>query len=423
MLSAEERVQRMRTYLFGSSGARLATEVVASVVVGVATGLGVAAFHWLIESLTWGHLSLRSEVWLAILPLVGLVAVSLILNMGRDPSSYTTEEYIRTFHRRGSHMPLASTAKRMLASFTTIASGGSMGLEGPSIFLGASIGDWLEQRWPSKDGDVSSAKILLVAGAAAGISAIFKAPVTGTVFALEVPYREDFARHALIPAIFASVSAYIAFVTIAGTRPLFAVASAPYRFVDLFGALAVGIVCGLIARFFVRMFKRASEIGERIPGIWRPLAMGVVVSLTGLISLLAFHLPLSLGPGYVGIDMATRGMFGLWSLILILVLKMVATSSTSAGRGVGGLFFPAVMMGAITGSMFAHVVPGPGTLFSVSGIAAFLAAVYDVPLAAVAFVAEATGAPAYIVPGLAAAAVGYLVSGQESLSAYQRSRN
>jgi CIC family chloride channel protein len=266
------------------------------------------------------------------------------------------------------------------------------------------------------------AKVLLVAGAAAGVSAIFRAPVTGTIFALEVPYQEDLARHALIPSIFASASSYIVFVAFAGLRPLFAVASTPFRLVDLVGAVGTGLVCGLVARGFVKMFKAFSSWGVNIPGIWRSVVMSVILCATGVISLLAFHLPLSLGPGYVGIGLATSGQLAVSALLLLLVLKALATSATAAGGGVGGVFFPAVMMGAVTGSMFSHFVPGPTILFSVSGIAAFLAGTYNVPLAGVAFVAEATGAPAYIVPGLVAAAIGYLASGRESISDHQQAR-
>lgn len=107
---------------------------------------------------------------------------------------------------------------------------------------------------------------------------------------------------------------------------------------------------------------------------------------------------------------------------MLLLLKMLSTSATASGNGVGGLFFPSVMMGAALGGAIGHAVPGSPSLFAVVGIAAFLGAGYKVPLAGVAFVAETTGAPSYIIPGLLAAAVGYLAGGRASISGHQRFR-
>jgi H+/Cl- antiporter ClcA len=149
---------------------------------------------------------------------------------------------------------------------------------------------------------------------------------------------------------------------------------------------------------------------------------GRVLGALGLIAIGIFHRPLPLGPGYVGIGLAARGQLGVGMLVALLAMKMVATPTTTGGNGVGGLFFPAVMMGAAAGGALGHVVPGPASLFAVVGMAAFLGGAYKVPLAGVAFVAEATGAPGYIIPGLLAAALGYLFSGPDSLSGHQRAR-
>jgi CIC family chloride channel protein len=391
-----------------------------SVAVGVFTGLAVAGVHWLIVDVLWNRLE-RDAWWVVVLPLAGLVASTAVLELTRERSTQTTEEYIRVFHEAGARVRLRSVPLRLLASAATIGFGGSMGLEGPSIYVGAAIGDAVERRVRTLVADPDR-RVLLVAGAAAGIAAIFKAPVTGVIFALEVPYRDDLARRALIPAIFAAASAYVVFVSIAGTTPLLPVTAVRLRLVDLGGSIIVGVGCGLGARLFVAVYHAMVAAARRVPFALRWIAGGALLAGIGAVCLAVFHRPLALGPGYDAILMAARGRITAGLLVALFAMKVVATSATGASNGAGGLFFPSVLMGATLGGALGHAVPGPPSLFAVVGIAAFLSGSYNVPLAGVAFVAEATGAPGYIVPGLVAAALAYIVSGPPSLSHRQRSR-
>src|SRR5207344_2722482 len=115
---------------------------------------------------------------------------------------------------------------RTLAGLATLGSGGPMGLEGPSLYAGAVAGSNLQRRLPRMFRSADR-RVLLVAGAAAGVAAIFKAPATGAVFALEVPYQDDLARNMLLPALVSSASGYVAFAAIHGTRPILAVTGSP----------------------------------------------------------------------------------------------------------------------------------------------------------------------------------------------------
>src|ERR1051326_3633092 len=162
-----------------------------------------------------------------------------------------------------------------------------MGLEGPSIYAGSAIGDAVERRFATRIAD-RDRKVLLTAGAAAGIAAIFKAPVTGIVFALEVPYRDDLARRALVPAMIAAASSYVVFASLIGTRPLFPIEAAPLRLVDLAGAVVIGIGCGIGARIFVALHRALGAAARRLPFTVRPLFGGVVVGAMGAISLAIF---------------------------------------------------------------------------------------------------------------------------------------
>jgi CIC family chloride channel protein len=400
---------------------RLQARILVAVAVGGATGLVVAGLHAVIF-VTWEPLSHRNDGWIAALPIVGLLAATAILRLGRQRTGDTTEEYVHVFHTPGDRIHLRDVPYRLAAALATIGLGGSLGLEGPSIYVGSAIGGWAERRFGRFLSEGEAGRTILIAGAAAGISAIFKAPVTGIVFALEVPYRDDLARHALIPAIFAAATSYLVFVALIGTTPLFPIAAVPLSLADLLASLLIGIACGVAARALIALVRGAAAVRERL-GPWvSAVVAGVVLAALGLTAIAVFHRPLPLGPGYVGIGLAARGQLGVGMLVALLAMKLVATPTTTAGNGVGGLFFPAVMMGAAAGGALGHVVPGPASLFAVVGMAAFLGGAYKVPLAGVAFVAEATGAPGYIIPGLLAAALGYLFSGPNSLSAHQRAR-
>jgi CIC family chloride channel protein len=392
-----------------------------AVVVGVLTGSAVAALHWIVQEVVWERLSTTDRWWVALLPIVGLAIATIAIRLTASRSTETTEAYIETFHNRRDRLQLREVPLRLLASVATIAFGGSMGLEGPSIYVGSAIGDNAERRFPALL-RIEQQQVLLVAGAAAGVSAIFKAPLTGIVFALEVPYRDDLARRALIPAVFASASSYLVFAALQGTQPFFPVASEALSYRDLLASIAVGIAAGLLARIFVVLVRFVGQIEHRWKRWARVLAGGTSLTAIGLVSLWLFHAPLALGPGYHAMALAADGTLALGALAALLVLKIVATAITAGSGGVGGLFFPSATIGAVVGAIVGHLLPGPASLFAVVGIASFLSGAYNVPLAGSTFVAETTGAPGYIIPGLLAAAISYLVSGRASLSAHQQER-
>jgi len=265
-------------------------------IVGAVTGLGVTVLHLVIQEIAWGPISFRDSWWVPLLPLIGLVLSSWFVRLARDGSTETTEAYVRVFHDPESRIRLRSVPFRLAAAASTISLGGSMGLEGPSIYLGATIGDVAERRF-RRLFTAEDSKMLLVAGAAAGIAAIFKAPVTGILFALEVPYRDDVARHALVPAMFAAATSYLVFVAFTGTKPFFPVTPVPLRFSDLLVALAVGVACGLAARVFVSLYRWGEHLARRLPFWARPLVSGAVLAAIGYLALAIYHLPLPLGPG------------------------------------------------------------------------------------------------------------------------------
>jgi len=389
-------------------------------VVGVLTGGAVA----LLDTVILG-IEERAAEWplwaVAAAPALGLALAALILRwIGGRLSPSTADEYLKAFHDSRYPLPGRALVARTLASVATLGFGGPMGLEGPSIYLGTTIGSWVRVL----SGRLLSARdrrVLLVAGAAAGVAAIFKAPATGAIFALEVPYQDDFARRMLLPSLVGAATGYLTFAAFHGTEPLFLVSeSVPFNYSDLLAALALGILAALGARLFARGLHWAKDRSGTTAAWLRVLVAGAVLAAFVFISNWACGAPLSFGPGYSALSWAFDPSRALWAVAVLLVVRTVGTIAVVGGGGVGGLFVPLVVGGALTGRLVGGAIHAiDESLFTVIGVAAFLGAGYRVPLAAVMFVAETTGQPGFVVPGLLAAVAAELVMGSSSVTSYQ----
>jgi CIC family chloride channel protein len=391
-------------------------------ITGVATGFAVALFDRIVVDGILDRLFELSPWVLAFMPLVGLALSWLALfYVARSRDAGMTDLYLKAFHDPEESYRLREFPGRMLAAIATPAFGGAMGLEGGSLYLGSYFGSFLQRRFPRFTAG-SSRRVLLVAGAAAGVAAIFKAPATGAIFALEVPYQEDLARRMLLPALVASASGYLAFVAVNGITPLFEARGAPpLSFADLAGAVGLGIVAGICARGFAWLLVAAKGLHTRIGPWTRIVGAGLAIAALFALTWLLTDEPLAIGVGYRTIDWALDLHRAWWLLLVVLVVRCLATAATVAGGGVGGLFIPLVVAGALLGRLAVGVAGGGNiTLFVVIGVAAFLGAGYRVPLAAVMFVAETTGRPQFVVPGLLAAVAAALVMGGASVTTYQR---
>src|SRR3954447_19417534 len=262
-------------------GRRSQQVLVLSVLTGVLTGAAVALFDWLVSDVIFDWVLRQSDWFKAVAPMIGLVLAALALRFlagGATPS--TSDEYIRNFHDRERRLDQRPVVGRIVASVATLGLGGAMGYEGPSIYIGAAIGSRIQSRM-SRFFSRDDAKLLLVAGAAAGVAAIFKAPATGAVFALEVPFQDDVARRMLLPALTAAAVSYITFVSFNGTTPLLPVRGAPpFDLRDLGGAAVLGLMCGVGARGFAFMLRSAKDVAAGVhPVIRIAVAGGALVGL------------------------------------------------------------------------------------------------------------------------------------------------
>ena len=362
--------------------------VLLAAVTGAITGLGVRFFEYVVAEVAFDRL-LHGPLWFAaIAPGLGLVAAALILRIvGNGASPATSDEYLRAFH--DSEYPLRPRAfiGRIMAAIATLGMGGAMGLEGPSLYGGSAIGAFIQRRLPAAFRGADY-RTLLVAG-----------------------------------ALVASASGYLVFVAFSSTQPIFsfeADRAVEFQYKDLAGAVLIGIGCALGARAFSRLIRMAKAFTLR-PITARLMITGA--SLTGLFILTRALTgeSLSLGSGYE-VFLWLGDEHAIWLLAAIFCIRCLSTAVTLAGGGVGGVFIPLVVGGAIVGRGVGDIInPLDPTLYVILGVAAFLGAGYRVPLAAVMFVAETTGQPGFIVPALFAAVAAELVMGDQSITTFQRS--
>lgn len=394
--------------------------ILVAALVGAVTGAAVAGFDQIVLEILLPRVG-TAPLWLAaLLPIIGLLTSALVLQRGRLGAG-TADEYLRAYHETTHKLTIRDLAIRMTAAVATIGSGAPMGLEGPSLYAGATLGASIQRRLPRPFRDADH-RTLLVAGAAAGVAAIFKAPATGAVFALEVPYRDDLARRMLLPALVSAGTGYLVFAAFHGTEPLFAIAGIPaFGARDLLGAILLGLISGAGARLFAKAIRSAKRFATR-PIVTRFALVAPAMVALFIVARILTGESLTIGPGGSAVDWVTRGNHALIVILAVLVIRCAATTAAVAAGGAGGIFIPLAVGGALAGRFTGDAIGSlDPQLFTVIGVAAFLGAGYRVPLASVMFVAEVTGQPGAIVPGLLAAVAADLMMGQSSVTPYQRS--
>ena len=399
-------------------------------IIGVVTGLTITAISIVILGKLWPVvLAYYLHHHWAIVPglvLAFAVTGAIMQFFTPDPDEHSTEEIIRSYHEHQGDIEMRPFFPKLIAAITTVGFGGSAALEGPSIYGGGAIGSWLWAKLRGFRLDDRDRRIMLICGAAAGMSAVFRAPLTGIVFALEMPYRDDLAHEALVPSLIASVVAFVTLSSFMGAKPLFDfIGGGSFDRHDLYWSALLGLLIGLIAMVFVVTFRRARSFFVKwsFPHWVKMTVGGLGTGLCGLLFLQIYPgLLVPLGPNYEAVGMILSGHHGTPELLAFSGLKLSATVFTLGAGGVSAMFVPLFLTGGALGTAFAQsIVHSPSLgLYAAVGMASFISAGYKTPLAAAVFVAEATGAHAFIIPALIGAAVAYAISGDASASADQR---
>lgn len=400
--------------------------LVAAIGVGTTVGLAVAVVDYLVIELLLKQMLEWPIAVQAAAPLAGLLLTTAVLRtVGGRCSPSTSEEYIASFHSRHPDLASRPLVARLIGGAATIGLGGALGLEGPAVYLGSAIGLRVQEKLHKFLGR-DAAKLLLTAGAAAGVSALFQAPATGLIFALESPYRDDVVHRALLPSLVASAASFLAFSVVPfvhhGTVLGFTYSDdlGPGH---LAGAVVIGAGAGIGGRAFAWAVRKAKSTSKSASPWVLASGGGVVLAAMALLSNQVFGEPLTLGPGFAVVDWVENET-SLTLLIALFAFRAAATLSTVASGGVGGLFIPLAIQGIIFGSVVGNILrlldwSSEGAIWPLLGLAAFLAAGYRTPIAAVMFVAELSRGAA-VVPALIAAAVSQLVAGSASVSLAQR---
>jgi CIC family chloride channel protein len=397
---------------------------------GIIVGAAIAGYDYVVNEVLWKNCTLHlSPAMLCLMPIVAMVLTGAIMSVFRVKSSSMADEVVRAYHRPDQQMDYKASLPKLTASVATMGFGASAGMEGASKWLGGTITSYLQgkiNKHPRLRFLHGKAETTLIIGAAAGIAAIFRAPLTGAIMGIESPYKHDLAHDALIPGLVASATSYATFSFLRPATPYF-----PINFVyhihvrDLLLCLPVGILGGLASHLFLGLLAKTKKRYNHstAPRVAKNFLGGVLLSLLAFLTLHMVHVPGTLQSGLPIANALLNGKYLLWACLFLFAVKLLATVITFGMGGVGGLFVPSATMGAALGAacdaMFHPSQPG---LFTLIGIAAFTGASYNSLLFAAVFVAEATGSPALVVPGLIASSMAFLVAAGISNSDSQRGR-
>ncbi len=398
--------------------------------VGAMVGAAVAGYDYVVNVLLWERFSTTlPPLALCLLPVAGMFLTGLVLQLFRVKSSSMADEVVRAYHKPGAGIEYGTAVPKLAASVATMGFGASAGMEGASKWLGATISSFV-QLWvngrPGLRWLHGRVETTLIAGAAAGISAIFRAPLTGAIMGIESPYKHDMAHESLIHGLIAAATSYATFAFFRPATPYF-----PIHFAyelnarDLLICIPLGLAGGLASHVFLGLLGRIKAMWGSwgAPRVVKTTAGGVIVSGIALGTMALIGTPATLHAGLPVANQLLDGKFPLAAILIILVAKLLATSFTFGSGGVGGLFVPSATIGAAIGAAFDAVFhPGGGGVFTLIGIAAFTGASYNSLLFAAVFVAEASGRPALVVPSLVASCTAFLVSAGISNSESQRAR-
>lgn len=351
-----------------------------------------------------------------ILIIGGLVSGFIVYKFAPEAEGHGTDAYIAAFHYKNGQIRERVPLVKAVASSIIIGSGGSAGREGPIAQIGAGFGSWFIRKIKLSDSDRRTA---IICGAAGGIGAIFKAPLGGAIFAIEVLYKRDLEVKALLPSFISAIVAYSIFGLFFGFEPIFITPEFSLNINNLPFYAILGLLCAGIAIFFSKFFYFLKDNvfqKIKIPKMLKPAIGG------GIMGMIALIIPDILGPGYGIIQNTIDAKFPLLLLFIIIFAKIIATTLTVGSGGSGGVFAPSLVIGATIGGFLALLLKLLLPLFNIEiasftivGMAAFITAVANVPIASIIMVSEMTNTYSLLVQAMLACTVAYIFSQKWSI--------
>ena len=380
--------------------------------------------HLISHGLTSGMSATSGNILFIIYPAVGvLITLLFVRYLVRDNISHGVTRVLYAISQNKSRLKRHNMFTSLCASSVTIGFGGSVGAEGPIVMSGAAIGSTIGQIFRM------SPRVLMImvgCGAAAGIAGIFKAPIAGMLFTLEV-LMIDLTTVSVMPLLISSITGAVIAYTFSGYEAEFYfVQTEPFMTGRIPYVVLLGIFCGLVSLYFTRVMNMMENLFRRVKAVWQRYLIGAII-LSGLV----FLFPPLYGEGYSSIVALLSGnteaildgsvfysargsaLFIMAFLLVLTVTKAFATSATNGAGGVGGTFAPSLFVGCMAGFFFAYTLNDIFGLtlsvknFALMGMAGVMAGVMHAPLMAIFLTAELTGGYTLFLPLLIVSALSY----------------
>lgn len=403
--------------------------LILALVTGILSGFASMLLKWLIEMIEERvneHIIITEDNFLYLItPILGvLICLLYVRYIVRDSISHGVTRVLFALSQRKSRIKLHNSFSSIVASAMTIGFGGSVGAEGPIVHTGAAIGSNLGSwfRMPPR-----VMMVLVGCGAAAGIAGIFKAPIAGLLFTVEV-LMIDLTAVSVTPLMIASVTAAtIAYINTGDDVQFFFSQSEKFYANRIPFVIIFGVFCGLVSLYFTKTINFMETMLGRLKNVWVKFAVGAT-----LLSLLIYIFPPLYGEGYMGIGLLLDGKykelldgslfyifkdneFVVMAFIgCIVLMKVFATSATTGAGGVGGTFAPSLFVGCFAGFFFAMLlnmldvgIEFSSKNFALLGMAGVMAGVMHAPLMGIFLTAEMTGGYELFLPLLIVSVISY----------------
>ena len=401
-----------------------------ALLVGVGSAIAAWVLKTLIEEialLLTSHFDVTSANRLYLVyPVVGIfLCVMFVKFIVRDDISHGVTKILYALSRRQGDIRSHNCWSSVIASSLTIGFGGSVGAESPIVLTGSAIGSLLGRQFRV---DHKTMMLLIGCGASGASAGIFKAPIAGLMFTLEV-LMVDLTMASLLPLLVSCLTATCITYTIAGTSPMFSFElTDPFIVRRVPTALLLGVTCGLVSLYFTRVMNSFEQVFGKLRHPAARLALGGVV-----LAVLIYFFPPLYGEGYGTISLLLSGdahasevmnnsfFYGhetslVTYLVLIMLVKVFATTATNGGGGCGGTFAPSLFLGCIAGYVFSALwniqtpfgITVPSTNYALLGMAGVMSGVFHAPMTGVFLIAELTGGYDLFIPLMIVSVCSYI---------------
>ena len=397
--------------------------VLVGLLCGCAAVLLKALIHWIQSGLTSWMSSPQDYFWLLVFPGVGMLLSLLFVRLViKDDIGHGVTKVLQAVSKNESAIKPHNTWSSIIASSVTIGFGGSVGAEAPIVYSGAAIGSVVAQKAGLSYKNVT---MLLGCGAAAAIAGMFKAPLAGVLFTMEI-LLFNMSMSAMLPLLLSSVTATVVTYILMGNDVQFAGSIEAFSMGNIPFYLVLGVFCGFMSLYFIRM---TLMVEDRMRRFRNPYVKWIVCAL--LLGILIFLFPPLYGEGYTSLSLmlnnnpgaVPQAVFGerltsnRWLFLLffaaILFFKVFATAFTNAGGGVGGTFGPTLVSGGLAGFVIARLINLTGIAvvpeanFVLVGMGGLMAGVMQAPMTAIFLIAEITGGYELLIPLIVTSAVSF----------------